>query len=57
MKITYNSHTAQECLDILRTDADFIDENIMVIESDDLKVRLNRIEEAVRAIKFFAGLK
>lgn len=57
MTITYNSHTAQECLDILRENADYIDENIMVMESDDLKARLNRIEQAVRAIKFFAGVK
>lgn len=57
MKITFNSHTAQEAMNILCENAAYIDENIMVLSQNALKVRLNEIEDAVRAIKFFAGVK
>jgi len=57
MPITFNSHTAQEAMNILRENADYIDANIMVLSQNALKVRLNEIEDAVRVIKFFAGVK
>lgn len=57
MPITFNSHTAQDALDILRDRAGYIDENLMIISDDDIKVRLKEIEDAVRVLKFFMGVK
>jgi len=55
--ITFNSHTAQDALNILRDNAAYIDENFMSLSDNAIKVRLNEIHEAVRVLKFFMGEK
>lgn len=57
MPITFNSHTAQDALDILRDRAAYIDENFMSLSDNDIKVRLKEIEDSVRVLKFFMGVK
>jgi len=57
MPITFNSHSAQDALNILRENASYIDENFMSLSDNAIKVRLNEIHEAVRVLKFFMGEK
>jgi len=57
MHITFNSHTAQDALDILRYRAAYIDENLMILSDNQIKKSLNEIEDAVRALKFFMSIK